>query len=75
VVIRWNSWNHFGCHIQEELIRETGDFIVYTLVLTAKELKVGHRQSILNMFSSLTADAMVSTGLAALGYKYVNLGK
>ncbi|XP_075666273.1 alpha-galactosidase-like isoform X2 [Castanea sativa] len=38
----WNSWNHFACHIQEELIRET-------------------------------ADAMVSTGLAALGYKYINL--
>nr|XP_023910952.1 alpha-galactosidase-like isoform X3 [Quercus suber] len=38
----WNSWNHFACHIQEELIRET-------------------------------ADAMVSTGLAALGYEYINL--
>ncbi|XP_071734700.1 alpha-galactosidase-like [Rutidosis leptorrhynchoides] len=38
----WNSWNHFGCNIEEKLIRET-------------------------------ADAMVSTGLAAAGYKYVNL--
>ncbi|KAK7278328.1 hypothetical protein RJT34_23356 [Clitoria ternatea] len=38
----WNSWNHFGCDINESLIRET-------------------------------ADAMVSTGLAALGYKYINL--
>ncbi|KAF5939451.1 hypothetical protein HYC85_023710 [Camellia sinensis] len=26
-------------------------------------------------FSSFTADAMVSTGLAALGYEYINLGK
>ncbi|KAK2360102.1 alpha-galactosidase [Trifolium repens] len=38
----WNSWNHFGCDINESLIRDT-------------------------------ADAMISTGLAALGYKYINL--
>ncbi|XP_047947141.1 alpha-galactosidase-like isoform X2 [Salvia hispanica] len=38
----WNSWNHFSCDIQENLIKET-------------------------------ADAMVSSGLAALGYKYINL--
>ncbi|XP_054820279.1 alpha-galactosidase-like isoform X1 [Prosopis cineraria] len=38
----WNSWNHFQCDINEEMVRET-------------------------------ADAMVSTGLADLGYKYINL--
>jgi alpha-galactosidase len=38
----WNSWNHFGCGINEALIRST-------------------------------IDAMVSTGLFAAGYKYVNL--
>nr|P14749.1 RecName: Full=Alpha-galactosidase; AltName: Full=Alpha-D-galactoside galactohydrolase; AltName: Full=Melibiase; Flags: Precursor [Cyamopsis tetragonoloba]CAA32772.1 alpha-galactosidase preproprotein [Cyamopsis tetragonoloba] len=38
----WNSWNHFGCDINENVVRET-------------------------------ADAMVSTGLAALGYQYINL--
>ncbi|KAK4280527.1 hypothetical protein QN277_012144 [Acacia crassicarpa] len=38
----WNSWNHFQCNINEEMIRET-------------------------------ADAMVSTGLADLGYQYINL--
>ncbi|XP_028805614.1 alpha-galactosidase-like [Neltuma alba] len=38
----WNSWNHFQCDINEEMIRET-------------------------------ADAMVSTSLAALGYQYINL--
>ncbi|KAI5082671.1 hypothetical protein GOP47_0002414 [Adiantum capillus-veneris] len=38
----WNSWNHFGCQIDEQIIRET-------------------------------ADAMVSTGLAKLGYIYVNI--
>ncbi|KAL6194604.1 hypothetical protein ACLB2K_035686 [Fragaria x ananassa] len=38
----WNSWNHFNCHIEEKLIKET-------------------------------ADSMVSTGLAALGYEYINL--
>lgn len=38
----WNSWNHFECDINEDLIRET-------------------------------ADAMVSTGLAAQGYQYINL--
>ncbi|XP_019429779.1 PREDICTED: alpha-galactosidase-like, partial [Lupinus angustifolius] len=38
----WNSWNHFGCDLNESIIRET-------------------------------ADAMVSNGLAALGYKHINL--
>ncbi|KAG7012859.1 hypothetical protein SDJN02_25612, partial [Cucurbita argyrosperma subsp. argyrosperma] len=38
----WNSWNHFQCNINENLIKET-------------------------------ADAMVSSGLAALGYQYINL--
>ncbi|CAL9165725.1 unnamed protein product [Musa hybrid cultivar] len=38
----WNSWNHFHCDINEQLIRET-------------------------------ADALVSTGLAELGYQYVNI--
>ncbi|XP_031378083.1 alpha-galactosidase-like [Punica granatum] len=38
----WNSWNHFNCNINEQLIKET-------------------------------ADAIVSSGLAALGYQYVNL--
>ncbi|KAG6500045.1 hypothetical protein ZIOFF_039859 [Zingiber officinale] len=38
----WNSWNHFQCNINENLIRET-------------------------------ADALVSTGLARLGYHYVNI--
>ncbi|KAK1404242.1 Alpha-galactosidase [Heracleum sosnowskyi] len=38
----WNSWNHFQCNIDEQMIRQT-------------------------------ADAMASTGLAALGYDYINL--
>ncbi|XP_073002570.1 alpha-galactosidase-like [Typha latifolia] len=38
----WNSWNHFHCTINEQLIRET-------------------------------ADAMVYTGLAKLGYRYINI--
>lgn len=38
----WNSWNYFGCNVDEQLIQEI-------------------------------ADAMVSTGLAGLGYEYVNI--
>lgn len=38
----WNTWNHFGCKINETLIKQT-------------------------------ADLLVSTGLAAKGYKYLNL--
>eukprot|EP01133_Synstelium_polycarpum_P007281 gene7281-8462_t len=38
----WNSWNKFGCDINETIIMEV-------------------------------AEAMVSTGLAAAGYKYVNI--
>lgn len=28
ILIGWNSWNHFGCNIQEALIRSTADTIV-----------------------------------------------
>ncbi|KEH42877.1 alpha-galactosidase-like protein [Medicago truncatula] len=38
----WSSWNHFGCDVNESIVRET-------------------------------ADAMVSSGLANLGYHYLNL--
>lgn len=38
----WNSWNHFGCKINETIIRET-------------------------------ADLLISTGLAAKGYTYLNI--
>ncbi|KAL4512006.1 hypothetical protein ABPG72_012851 [Tetrahymena utriculariae] len=38
----WNSWNHFGCNINEDLIKAT-------------------------------ADQIVNSGLAALGYNYINL--
>ncbi|GAB2223304.1 hypothetical protein Droror1_Dr00017444 [Drosera rotundifolia] len=38
----WNSWNHFKCGINEDLIKQT-------------------------------ADALVSSGLAGLGYTYLNL--
>jgi len=38
----WNSWNHFGCDVNETVLRAT-------------------------------ADILVSTGLAALGYNYVNV--
>jgi hypothetical protein len=26
----WNSWNHFGCNINEKLIQQTADTIVST---------------------------------------------
>jgi alpha-galactosidase len=38
----WNSWNKFGCNVDEQTIRET-------------------------------ADAMVATGMRAVGYQYVNI--
>ncbi|EAR94452.1 alpha-galactosidase (macronuclear) [Tetrahymena thermophila SB210] len=38
----WNSWNHFACNINEDLIKAT-------------------------------ADQIVNSGLAALGYNYINL--
>ena len=28
--IGWNSWNHFGCNINENLIQQTADIIVAT---------------------------------------------
>ena len=38
----WNSWNHFGCKINETIVKQT-------------------------------ADLLISTGLAAKGYKYLNI--
>jgi len=38
----WNSWNHFGCNIDDAIVRSI-------------------------------ADAMVKNGLAAAGYKYINI--
>jgi len=38
----WNSWNHFACNINEDIIRQI-------------------------------ADAMVDSGLAKLGYDYINI--
>jgi hypothetical protein len=29
-LIGWNSWNHFGCNINEKLIQQTADIIVAT---------------------------------------------
>jgi hypothetical protein len=26
----WNAWNHFGCHINESVVRQTADAIVAT---------------------------------------------
>lgn len=26
----WNSWNHFGCKIDEQLIKKTADLLVST---------------------------------------------
>jgi hypothetical protein len=26
--IRWNSWNHFGCDVNENIVRETGNNIM-----------------------------------------------
>jgi alpha-galactosidase len=29
-LLGWNSWNHFGCNINEKLIQQTADVIVST---------------------------------------------
>ncbi|CAF0819373.1 unnamed protein product [Didymodactylos carnosus] len=42
IYIGWNSWNHYGCGINEQIVK-------------------------------LTADALVSSGLASKGYTYVNI--
>jgi hypothetical protein len=26
--IRWNSWNHFGCDVNENIVRETGNDVM-----------------------------------------------
>ncbi len=30
IIEGWNSWNHFGCNINEKLIQQTADAIVAT---------------------------------------------
>ncbi|KAL0321771.1 UNVERIFIED_CONTAM: Alpha-galactosidase 3 [Sesamum calycinum] len=57
----WNSWNFFACDISEDVIKET-----------ANASEVSNEYSDLSLHF-LTADALVSTGLAKLGYNYVNI--
>jgi hypothetical protein len=83
---RWNSWNFFACNINETLIKETGTFNLSTTFLSMKKKKC---ISVVKFFSPFvihvyftdmyynnifTADALISTGLAKLGYDYVNIG-
>lgn len=69
-MIRWNSWNRFSCDINETLIKETGIYIyIYTLLLLLLLILL-----LIFIFICNAADAIVSTGLAKLGYQYVNLG-
>ena len=79
-MFRWNSWNHFGCDINESLIRDTGIYVLYiyydVLQVISFTIFLHIKFSSTDMYCIfISADAMVSTGLTALGYKYINLGK
>jgi len=39
MMIRWNSWNHFGCDINESLIRDTGIIIMMYPELLCLQLR------------------------------------
>ncbi|KAL6493428.1 hypothetical protein OROGR_032207 [Orobanche gracilis] len=56
----WSSWNHFQCNIDERLIRETVTISQMVLQVCVNPQMV-------------LSDAMISTGLASLGYQYINL--
>ncbi|CAA6655705.1 unnamed protein product [Spirodela intermedia] len=82
----WNSWNHFHC---DSLLYDNDRSVVGTLLTVWWGKMVNHKEHIFIIVSShltlkqtgqshdpdhlFAADAMVSTGLSSLGYKYVNL--
>jgi len=71
-LISWNSWNHFHCKINEEIIREIGKTTTPTL-LPQNQLQ-SHHKLLQRSWFTCAADAMVDKGLAKLGYEYINIG-
>ncbi|KAG6777002.1 hypothetical protein POTOM_016800 [Populus tomentosa] len=74
----WNSWNHFQCNIDERTIKTTGMYQSSMLasITFSFNMVEYHDYACANVdIGDLwpPADALVSTGLAALGYKYVNI--
>lgn len=64
----WNSWNHFGCKIDEATIQKIGKTGTPLFSLSLEN------QTKNKTYCVYVADAMVDTGLAKLGYEYINLG-
>lgn len=67
-IFRWNSWNHFGCKIDEATIQKIGKTGTPLFSLSLEN------QTKNKTYCVYVADAMVDTGLAKLGYEYINLG-
>ncbi|TVU03340.1 hypothetical protein EJB05_51132, partial [Eragrostis curvula] len=63
----WNSWNHFRCKINEEIIRQTREGCLKSIAVAPHNAKRS-----VTLFHC-TADAMVDSGLAKLGYEYINI--
>jgi hypothetical protein len=40
--IRWNSWNHFGCDVNENIVRETGNNIMLSTKRKKKSRNLHH---------------------------------
>lgn len=49
MLIRWNSWNHFKCKIEEKLIRETGNISIITYERSVFDL-------LIKLFSKINFD-------------------
>ncbi|KAF3786935.1 Alpha-galactosidase 3 [Nymphaea thermarum] len=79
----WNSWNFFACDINEKVIKETGEWRIVLNSSIDTEIKKflwdcggqvpRHAHMALPLHLMMLADALISTGLADLGYVYVNI--
>ena len=68
----WNIWNHFYCDINETIIRESGTNIL--MCFLQQKISRSVYDMLVMLCFGVIADALVSTGLAKLGYRYVNIG-
>ncbi|XP_022866978.1 alpha-galactosidase 3-like isoform X2 [Olea europaea var. sylvestris] len=67
----WNSWNFFACNINETVIKETECFRHTWIFSSLWKHKYAPQGSFICNFNY--TDALISTGLAKLGYIYVNI--
>ncbi|KAJ2962025.1 hypothetical protein NQZ79_g2826 [Umbelopsis isabellina] len=69
----WNTWNKYGCNIQDKLVRETADVMVEKGWYLDKQQRICHWQFSKHNHRHLFLFFSISLGFLKAGYKYLNL--